>query len=663
MKNPWSSLFVPKTVAPVELPTPSGDVDRAEPCLRDPLTGLPNRRAIRQHLRSRLQGGVPPGCLTTALHIDLDGFARIDAELGGADADQTILVVARRIEAALSSADTLARLDGDEFLVVLGTDAGDGRHVTALAAALRAAIARPIVVAGHDVFVSASIGIAHATAGSMKAEALLRHAASAVQRAKAAGPGSCVTCDPADASADASRQAIGQALRSATARHELRLVYQPQLDLRSGKIVGIEALLRWQHPTFGPLGPDRFIPIAEDLGLMGQIGDWVIGAACAQARAWQRAGIPLVRLTVNVSAQQLRHPEFADRLAAALARHGVEPQHFGIELTEHRLLERLDDVAAQLCRVRATGVAIALDDFGTGSSSLTCLRRLPIDSVKIDRSLMQTITSSTQTLAITRAIIAMAHGLGMTTIAEGVENEGQLELLAASRCDRFQGHHFSPAIEADDIARMLQSGAHVPAALRLRSEAAKTILILDDEPWVVVRLSEQIGWRFGSELQIESCVCRHEALARLRRGAVDVVLSDLRMPGGDGLDFLAEARALQPDLVCLMLVGLGDIGSIVNDPRQGKVFRYITKPWDMDLLLQHVGAALAHAAHLGADRLGAEALQLARCGGAAAEAPNPSSHAEPRRLIDIVDRGILGEVLMPHSLPTMPGDLWSSARH
>jgi diguanylate cyclase (GGDEF)-like protein len=659
MKSPWTTLFVSQAMAPRE-GLPGADKEAVvERARLDALTGLPNRRTIRQHIRSRLQDGFPEGRTLAALHIDLDGFARIDADLGGADADRVIQVVAQRIGECLLPRDTLARLDGDEFLVVLDAPVGDGKCLSLLSTTIRAAIARSIVVAGHDVFVTACIGIAHATSGLTKAEPLLRDAAAAVRRAKSVGIGASAISNAADATAEAGALSLGNALRSAVARKELRLAYQPQIDLRSGQVIGMEALVRWQHPTFGLLGPTRFLPAAEALGLIDEIGGWVINAACAQARAWQEAGVTPVRLTVNVAAQQLSSPDFATRLATVLALHRCDPGLFGIEITERGVIDNLDEVAAQLRRVRATGVEIALDDFGTGSSSLTCLRKLPIDIVKIDRSLMQTITSNAQTLSIVRAIIAMAHALGMKTMAEGVESPGQLEVLEANRCDRFQGHLFSAAVDAESVTRILQHGTRVPMIGRLHDQRTTTILILADEPWVTAMLKEQIGWRFGTGVRVEACGSGPKALARLRNGVVDIVIADLHLPEREGHDFLGEARALQPDLLCLMLVESADVASIIDDPRQGQVFRYLSKPWNLDLLLKHVGAALEHAAQVRSSRLGAEALALTRISDDG-DASRITLVPVPHRLIEIVDRGHQGEVLMPQTLPTMPGDLWQS---
>jgi PAS domain S-box-containing protein len=460
---------------------------------------------------------------------------------------------------------------------------------------------------------------------------------------------------------DPDRRAIETGLRLAIERGEFHLLHQPHVDMLSGEIVGVEALLRWEHPVLGPIAPERFIPVAEEIGLMNSIGEWVIDTACARGAQWQAAGLPPVRTIVNVSADRLGQPDFSERVARVLATRKLNPRSFGIEMPEQFLGPCLDEVAAQVGSLRAMGVEIALTGFGTGQSSLTCLRRLPIDVVKIDRSLIKEITSSSETLSITRAIIGIAHSLGMKAFAEGVENAGQLELLAANRCDRFQGLHFSEPVSGDEIERLLRARRTLHPAQRSPGARVRMVMIADSDQWVREKLAEQIERHFGETVRVESFGDSQATLLRLRQCEASVVISALRMPGGDGMTLLNEVRHLQPNAIRMMLIGPADIGRVMNDPQQVEVFRYLSKPWGAGQFLVHLQAALDQSDQTQIRQRWSDATQLVQYGRRAGDLP-PSRHAVRRKGIAVVDRGPLGEVLMPQSLLTVPGDLWAIER-
>jgi len=458
------------------------------------------------------------------------------------------------------------------------------------------------------------------------------------------------------ASSDPHRAVLAEALREALRRGQLHLAYQPQVAFSSGAIVGVEALLRWHHPVHGEVSPSIFVPIAEEAGLIGPIGDWVLERACAAAAGWQRAGLPPVRMMINVSAWQLRDGRFAQRIGQVLARTGLQPRRLGLELTETALIGDTGDVAAQLARLRRLGVEIALDDFGTGHSSLTCLSRLPLDAVKIDRSLVPSVDSDA--LPITRAIIAMAHSLGLRVVAEGVETEGQLELLATNRCDVFQGYHFCAPVPAGPMEAMLRAGRRMPVLERRRTACTRTVLLVDDERWVLDRLRQQLPLRFGETIRIEAFDDPHAALARLRGPQVDIVVSDLLMPGVDGITVMNRAKELQPAAVRMMLLGPADLARIIEDERQVDVYRYLTKPWTGEQLLKHFDAALAQADRARAGQVLDETLldEASRPGAETLELLDLEA-AEPG--ITRVARGPMDEVVLPSQLMTLPGDLWT----
>ena len=429
----------------------------------DELTGLPNRQLLFERLGATLQTNAE----TAVLVLELDRFKRINDGLGPHIGDAVLREVARRIVAAVRGVDWVARRGGDEFVILLPAPSEAAMHT---AQALLDTIAVPMMIEGHEIHVTCSLGLAVAPAYGECADLLLRNANAALHQAKLLGRNQISVYAGAPYDADPERLALENALRHALRGEQLELHYQPQIELGHGRIVGVEALLRWHHPTLGRIGPDRFIPIAEESGLILTIGDWVLRRAIEQAGTWQRAGLP-VRIAVNLSARQLQQPDLARRIAALLDATGLDPRLLGIEVTESMLIANFDQAVQHLRALRALGVEVSLDDFGTGYSSLSYLRRLPVDVVKIDRSLVPDITGPAVDVSIMRAIITMTHQLQMKALAEGVESEGQAALLAANQCDQIQGYWFSAAVPATAVETMLREGRRInPALLGRRSQ-------------------------------------------------------------------------------------------------------------------------------------------------------------------------------------------------
>ena len=429
------------------------DRKRAEQELRylanyDTLTGLPNRALLGERLAHAVIRARRTSRKVAVLFLDLDRFKHVNDSMGHATGDRVLKAVGERLRANVPEAATVARLGGDEFTVVLE----DIRHADEpqqLSSALLEVFSAPLVLdSGQEVVISPSIGISLYPDHGQVPTDLLKYADTAMYGAKADGRNMYMVYTPAmDAAARQRADMIG-ALRLALEHNELSLVYQPMLDLDEGRITGTEALLRWNNPELGEVPPTVFIPLAEEAGLIGRIGEFVMYRACAQLREWQERGLRDITMSVNLSALQLLRDDLTQRLCEILAELKLAPQQLELELTESVLMANAELAIHTLDRLHALGVAIAIDDFGTGYSSLSYLKRLPIDTLKIDRSFVGDITTDPDDEAITKTIITMAHSLGLNVVAEGVETLEQLEYLHEQRCDEIQGHWLSPALPA-----------------------------------------------------------------------------------------------------------------------------------------------------------------------------------------------------------------------
>lgn len=549
----------------------------------DELTGLPNRQLLVERLGATLQAGTP----TAVLLLELDRFKRINDGLGQHIGDAALREVAQRIVATVRNVDLVARRGGDEFVVVMGATPAEALHT---AQALLDSIARPMLIEGHEIHLTCSIGIAAAPADGDLAETLLRRANAALHQAKLLGRNQVSVYAGAPQDDDPERLALETALRQALRDDQLELHYQPQVDLVQGRIVGVEALLRWQHPKLGLIAPDRFIPIAEETGLIVPIGDWVLRHAIEQAASWQRAGLPPLRMAVNLSARQLLQPDLARRIEALLAASGLDPRLFGVEVTESMLIANFDQAVQHLRALRALGVEVSLDDFGTGYSSLSYLRRLPVDVVKIDRSLVPDVSAPAEDVSITRAIITMAHQLQMKVLAEGVESEGQAALLAANQCDQMQGYWFSTALPAAAVETMLRDGRQIDPTLLGRRSRQRTLLLVDDEENILAalrRLLRAEGWL------VLSATSGEQALQLMALHEVDVILSDQRMPGMTGVELLRRAKQLYPETIRLVLSGYTELQSITDAINEGAIYKFLAKPWDDEQLRASLREAFA----------------------------------------------------------------------
>jgi diguanylate cyclase (GGDEF)-like protein/PAS domain S-box-containing protein len=426
---------------------------------RDPLTELPNRVLFNDRLGQGIVAARRTGQSLALMFIDLDRFKNINDSLGHQVGDQLLKQVAARMLECIRKGDTLSRLGGDEFVVTLEglQQAEDAAQV---AGKVIKALSRQFEIGGHTLNTSCSIGISIFPLDAEDERALMKNADTAMYHAKEKGRNNYQFFSPEMNTRAVERHTLETELRQAIELQQFKLYYQPLVDMRSGKVVGVESLLRWDHPHRGLLAPGTFIAVAEETGLIEPIGQWVLRTACQRAKAWQDAGYPLLKIAVNISARQLLRPrEFARGLSRVLGATGLEPRYLELEMTESMLVQNAEENIAVLRKLGQEGMRIAVDDFGTGYSSLSYLRQLPIDTLKIDRSFVRDIEADPEDAAIIQAIVAMAHSLGLHVTAEGVETRGQLEALSALGCDEYQGYLFSRPLPALEIAaRFLAPG-------------------------------------------------------------------------------------------------------------------------------------------------------------------------------------------------------------
>jgi diguanylate cyclase (GGDEF)-like protein len=430
--------------------------------MHDPLTGLPNRVLLDDRLAQAIARAERDGRSFAVLACDLDRFKLINDSLGHRAGDELLQEVARRLTAVVRTTDTVARFGGDEFVLVANSIA-DAAAAQRLAAAVIEALLEPVPIAGIAIHTTPSIGIAVYPADGASADALLAHADAAMYAAKACGRGNAQRYVQGMNRGVENRVQLESDLHAAVALRQFELHYQPKVDIVDGTVRSAEALIRWVHPERGTVSPAEFIPLAEECGLIGAIGEWVIREACRQARAWQNAGVPRLRVSVNLSASQFHDSGLAELIRSALNDAGLDARYLEVELTESAVMTNPEQSTAILEQLSAMGVLVSVDDFGTGYSSMGYLRRFPIDKLKIDRVFINEIVSRHEDASIVRAIISLAHSLHLKVVAEGVETVAQLDFLKAAGCDEYQGYHFSRPLAAADFERLMRTaGAATP---------------------------------------------------------------------------------------------------------------------------------------------------------------------------------------------------------
>jgi diguanylate cyclase (GGDEF)-like protein len=431
------------------------EMQMAHKAMHDALTELPNRTLFQDRLKHAVMRAKRHQSLLGVMFLDLDGFKPINDSLGHDVGDMLLKALALRLQEGLRASDTAARFGGDEFMV-LCEDVADEQHVISIAERLQGAIAEPFMIDGNELTVSSSMGIVVSAGHEETVDSLIQHADAAMYRAKRQGIAYEVFDDGMRSRVRA-RARNESDLHRAIAEREFSLLYQPQVDLHSGKIVGLEALLRWHHPERGVVEPGEFLWLAEETGLITKIGEWVLRQSCLQARAWGAHNGEPLRVSVNLSARQHRDPDLVDLVERILTETRTDPRTLCLEITENVLVNDAETAGATLRALKELGVRLSIDEFGTGHSSLGSLKRFPLDMLKVDRSFVAGVAADNEDAAIVTAIINLAHSLGLDTIADGVETKEQVDALRALGCDGGQGYYFARPRPSDAIAELLGS--------------------------------------------------------------------------------------------------------------------------------------------------------------------------------------------------------------
>jgi diguanylate cyclase (GGDEF)-like protein/PAS domain S-box-containing protein len=550
----------------------------------DTLTGLPNRSQFYEALNHAIGQAREHKWAVGVLFLDVDRFKTVNDTLGHPIGDELLRQFSSRLVDCLRMRDTIGRFGGDEFAAILMLSEG-AQNAVAVVDKIRESLRRPFDLKGHEVTVTASIGIAVFPDDGDDADTLIQYADTAMYRAKEAGRDAFRFFTAEMNEQSLARLDLENALRHAIENDEFVLYFQPKVHIASGRISGAEALIRWQRPGHGMVSPALFVPILEDAGLIVPVGNWVIDQACRRISEWGKSPIGPVHLSVNVSGIQFFIGSLEDEIRGALKRHDIAPELLELELTESCLMSNAESTITVLRNLKALGIKISIDDFGTGYSSLAYLKRFPIDKLKIDIAFIREVTSNPDDAAIVLAIIHMAHSLKLKVVAEGVEKEAQLAYLRRHNCDEMQGYYFSRPIPEAEFTQMLSEGRCLVAPTEETAAERPTLLIVDDDAFMLDVLSDflaQDGYRI---LTAQTAAEGFDLLARHR---VQVILCDQCMPLMSGTEFMERVKNLCPNTFRIMLSAYADLTPIMAAINHGAVDRFYTKPWKGAVLRENI---------------------------------------------------------------------------
>jgi diguanylate cyclase (GGDEF)-like protein len=542
---------------------------------------------LLRRLDSQIRDSRASGMTLALVCLELDQVPTITESFGHSATDTLLTRTAKRLGESIRQSDMVARTDTNQFTLLM-TNTDTDHQLDDLARRMLSTISTPLDLQGRSTSVTASIGIALCPTDADSALPLLMCAQSALGRAKSNG-GDCFSRYRLDKNSDGqSWEAMVAALRRAIDDNHLVLHYQPKIDFETGRVIGVEALTRWHHPTLGLISPDRFIPLAEETGLINDISRWVILHVAKQLQEWRDAGIPVVPVGINLSLRHFRYGELPKYLQEVLAECGIDPALIQLEISESALMRDPNYALMIVDRIRSLGVTIALDEFGSGASSLYFLSRLHVDKLKINQMFVRDITTNPVSASIVSAIVAMAHKLGKRVVAVGVETEGQALQLKHYGCDELQGNYYSPPAKADEVVCAL--GATPSLNLNNTPTGERTLLLVDDEANILSTLQRSLRRENYRILLARSGT---EALDILAINPVQVVVSDHRMPGMSGVELLSRVRDLYPNTARIILSGYADITTLTDAINHGAIWKYISKPWQPDDLKAQIRQAFA----------------------------------------------------------------------
>ncbi|NOV29815.1 EAL domain-containing protein [Methylomonas sp. ZR1] len=554
----------------------------------DPVTGLPNQFFFEDLLAAAIAQAEHQQHDIAVLRLDIENFHTIDDTYGYEIGDQTLKIIANRLVKAAGSEGLVTRMAKDNFNIAC-SDIDSPSAAEQFAEALRAAVTESVVLAQHEIHLEAKIGISFYPSDAKTASELVQRAGIALNHAKADKVSSFRFFKQDMNERLLARIALTNDMRHAIEREQFELHYQPQVDLASGKIIGLEALVRWNHPVQGFMPPNKFIPLAEESGLIVPLGDWILKRAVSQAKEWRDAGLIPEGFTVavNVSAIQMQAGSLVDLLKQLFADTDLPARYIELELTESLLMTNVSETLTLLKQLKDLSIQLSIDDFGTGYSSLSYLKQFSVDKLKIDKSFIDNVVTDSNDAVIVQATIAMAHSLGLAVIAEGVESQGQTSYLRRLRCDQIQGYYFSRPLPSAEIRQLLQAGT----LLRLPSDEQKPqVLIVDDEPYIMSALKRCL-WR--DDYEILTAGSGQEALELLANHPVMVIICDQRMPEMTGTEFLSRVKIMHPRTVRMIISGYADLNTITEAVNKGEIYKFHKKPWDDDELRNDVREGIA----------------------------------------------------------------------
>lgn len=563
---------------------------RAVLASRDTVSGLLHPAQVKDNLAAELVRAITQCHRLFVCYLDIDKFGAVNQTDGFEAGDRLLRQIAERLVAAGQDASLVSRIAGDEF-VVGGVDATGDRDMLEIGQQLLDQLKEPIALGAYPVRLGASIGVACFPDTAASVEDLLQQSALAARTAKERGGNRVHVFNTHQRSLLKNRMDMGVHLRGAVARGELELAYQPVVSVAKREVTGMEALVRWRSPNLGLVMPDRFIALAEEMGLISDVGQWVLVQACQQARRWLDCGVGDFVLSVNVSGLQMREQQVIEDVSRALDGARLPARYLELELAETAITGDPDYVASLMRELRKIGVGLSMDDFGIGHSSLGLMQRFPVNRLKIDRSFVSAVPNDIGAARICRAILGLAHEFGCTVVAEGVETPLQLGFLERNGCEFIQGNYLGEPVSADGMLARLRNPSLRTTDNGSRGDAG-SILLVDDEQNVLralARLLRRDGYA------IHTAGTFQQAFDILGTAEVDVVVSDHRMPDGRGTEFLGKVKETHPRTIRMILSGYADIGAVTEAINGGAVYRFLTKPWVDDDLRKVIKDAMARA--------------------------------------------------------------------